>query len=181
MPIHYRITPTSISTCHALKYFLVLMFFLICRFIAKLLLPAFPHIMHQNISNLLCSFLMCLFIAKVQHSKLPQNCAVRVLPGSHGLCSASFSVSATSTSPNEDSSCSKESKFLAWFLYASLSPFLFSDSSRIWTTYPSSPRSFSASSSVSTTSSLQKKAHPGCINPIFLLQPPMLPLLSFCF
>ena len=27
VPIHYRITPTSISTCHALKYFLVLMFF----------------------------------------------------------------------------------------------------------------------------------------------------------
>ena len=39
--------------------------------------------------------------------------------GSPGSCSASSSFSATSTSPNEDSSCSEESKFLAPAPYAS--------------------------------------------------------------
>ena len=78
-------------------------------------------------------------------------------PGSPGSCSASSSVSATSTSPKEDSSCLEESKFLAPAHYASPSPFPFLDSSRILTTSPGSPWSFSASSSVSATSSSSKE------------------------
>ena len=48
VPIH-RVATASLATYHASNYFLVLMFFLMSQFTAKLLLSAFPHIMHPNI------------------------------------------------------------------------------------------------------------------------------------
>ena len=54
VPIH-RVATTILATYHASKYFLVLMFFLMSQFTAKLLLSAFPHIMHPNI---FCSYVL---------------------------------------------------------------------------------------------------------------------------
>ena len=53
VPIYGLITTAGISTYHATKYFL----FLMCQFIAELLLQAFPHIMQKNIFFFLCFFL----------------------------------------------------------------------------------------------------------------------------
>jgi hypothetical protein len=46
VPIYGLITTAGISTYHATKYFL----FLMCQFIAELLLQAFPHIMQKIFS-----------------------------------------------------------------------------------------------------------------------------------
>ena len=215
VPIHCQITPISISTYQALKYFLVLMLFSD--------MPIHPQITPASVSTFHASkhfqFVMlfsyvpiyCQITALQTSTEL---CCTRrvvcVLPGPHGLCFASFSLSATSTSTNKDSSCSEESKFLAWVLYASPSPFLISDASRIWTTYASSPRLFSASSSVSATSSSAKECSswsyqsnffapasyassflflflessfsglPSCVSAGFFLSVPFLQLALFC-
>ena len=88
--------------------------------------------------TLLCVVRVVHRIVLTSPSSHSHTCSVlSVFPsGSPGSCSASSSVSATSTSPKEDSSNSEESQILAPAPYDSPSHFPFSDSSHIWTTSP---------------------------------------------
>jgi hypothetical protein len=106
VPIHHRITPASISTYHASKYVLVLMF-LSDMPIHRKITPASVSTYHaskhfQFVMLFSCVPIYCQITAFQTSTEFCcTRRVVRVLPGSHGLCSASFSVSATLTSPKQ--------------------------------------------------------------------------------